>query len=307
MIRQELSILIPAYNSVCARLVRELHAESLKAGLTDFEIIVAEDGTTNRKTLGCNASVARKLDRVRHLVFPENHGRAAVRNLLAREARFDWLLFVDSHMMLPAACSERTHSFLKPYLLTEGPLLYGGYVVEADAACWKGNLRYQYEVASANINEQDARHGRLSDDYRHFHTANFLIAREVMLAHPFDETLHRYGYEDDLFGRELAAAGIPLIRIDNPLAFSSFEPNTAFMAKTEEALCSLYSLRGRMAGFSRLLCWVRLVEVFRLSAPFLYIYNRCNKKWRANLCGNSPSLLLFQLYKLGFYLSLKGA
>ena len=302
--KQQLSILIPAYNSLCCQLVKDLYEDALAAGLNAFEIVVAEDGTNDAEILRQHAQTFGQLPFVRHLVRKENVGRSAIRNLLAREARYDWLLFIDSHMSLTVASRREKGSFLRSYLSVEGDLLYGGYKVEASTDQWKHNLRFLYEKVAADINVQHPQFMASPADFRHFHTANFLIRRDIMLSHPFDEKLQRYGYEDDLFGRELSAAGLTLVRINNPLAFTTFEENSTFLAKTEQALTTLHELDERMEGYSRLLAWRSKMKRWHLVTPYLYIYRWRKEKWRAALCGDSPSVLVFQLYKLGFFLCL---
>lgn len=304
MKKNQLSILIPAYNSQCCRLVRDLYDDAIAAGLKAFEIVVAEDGSDDIVILRQHKQAFRQLPSVRHIVRQENVGRSAIRNFLAQEARYEWLLFIDSHMSFTAASLCDKGSFLRSYLSVEGELLYGGYVVEASDNRWRTFLRFRYEKASANINVQHFGRCGASNDFSHFHTANFLIRRDIMLAHPFDEKLYRYGYEDDLFGRELSEMGLSLVRVDNPLTFTTFEENAVFVNKTEQALITLHELAGRMEGFSRLLVWCKKMERWHLVTPYLYIYRWRKEKWRATLCGDSPSLLIFQLYKLGFFLSL---
>jgi len=304
---KQLSILIPAYDSLCTQLVEDLHADAVAAGLQNFEILVAEDGTNDPIVVRENEKVFQRLSHVRHRDWLKNRGRAAIRNLLAREARYEWLLFVDSHMSLTEQSRTEPGSFLKKYLDAECDLVYGGYVVEADEVMWNDNLRYRYELASAHINQQNSYCEEVPmSNFHHFHTANFLIKREILLAHPFDENLHRYGYEDDLFGRDLAQAGLKLLRIDNPLAFTTFEENEVFVEKTEQALQTLHEFAFRMEGYSRLLRLVHRMERLHLVTPYIYIYRWKKKKWRDNLLSDSPSVKCFQLYKLGYFLSLSG-
>ena len=90
----DLSILIPAYNQSCLELVRSLQQQCRAEGAS-YEIVVADDGSTDETARRENASVG-ELEGCRAIMQPQNCGRAATRNLLVRESRGDHLLFIDS-------------------------------------------------------------------------------------------------------------------------------------------------------------------------------------------------------------------
>ena len=131
-----LSILIPTYNNVCVELATSLHQQaSLLEGLS-FELLVADDGSNDSESIAANHSIER-LPHCRLLLQAKNIGRAAIRNFLAREAKGEWLLFVDSHM------SVIRDNYLSTYLSLLGDtLLYGGYELSPEGPC--DNLRYIY-------------------------------------------------------------------------------------------------------------------------------------------------------------------
>lgn len=95
-----LSILIPTYNNVCLELVRDLQAQASILSSTndlEYEILVADDGSTDKNTIEKNCEI-NGLDNCRYIERKENIGRAAIRNFLAKEAKYPWLLFIDSNM-----------------------------------------------------------------------------------------------------------------------------------------------------------------------------------------------------------------
>ena len=157
-----------------------------------------------------------------------------------------------------------------------------------------GNLRSLYEKAAEHEHTLEKRQ---QSPYQDFHTANFMIERELMLQHPFDERFRYYGYEDVLFGKAMQQAGIPITHIDNPLSFEVFEDNEAFVRKTEEGLRTLYTFREELKGYSRLLDTMSHLP----QAPLCLWHKLFGRLERQNLIGPHPSLLLFKLYKLGYY------
>ena len=289
-----LSILIPTYNDECVKLVDDLRQQAEQSGIV-FEILVGDDGSTYTEVIEKNRKIC-KWPHCHYLIQIQNIGRAAIRNFLAKEAHYDWLLFIDSDM------SMVRHDYLSRYLTMEqADVVDGGVSIVGDAAILKGNLRFKYEKASEQEHTTEIRQ---KHPYQDFHTANFLIRRDLMLAHPFDERFRYYGYEDVLLGKQLRQSKIAITHIDNPLGFSTFEENAQFILKTEEGLRTLHQFQSDLRGYSRLLT---LVEGIHL--PIILTLIRCWHKlfgkWeRKNLCGSHPSLRLFKLYKLGYYLKI---
>ena len=291
--RTELSILIPTYNGDCRRQVKELcrQAEAVD-GLT-FEVIVADDGSSDRQC----AELCREVERLPHCRFIDrgvNSGRAAIRNFLANEAQYRWLLFMDCDMTIVA------DDFIKKHLDADtNGVTYGGYVVGKGE---EGCLRYIYERQCAPQHTADERKKR---PFMHFHTCNILVPRQVMLSHPFDERFRHYGYEDVLFGKQLRKAGITISHIDNPAGFCTFEDNPHFVAKTEEGLRTLHQFRDELRGYSNMITFTEGIHLGAVRGIIRLWHRLFGPMERRNLCGSHPSLRLFKLYKLGYYMNLK--
>jgi glycosyltransferase involved in cell wall biosynthesis len=286
---KNLSILIPTYNDVCCQLVNDLQSQAAALGI-DYEIIVADDGSTDEAVLRQNRTI-NALPCCRLLERGMNSGRAVIRNVLASEARYPWLLFIDSDMTV---C--RT-DFIERYVSTVGDVVYGGLVIRHTT---RQNLRARYELSWASEHTLERRR---QSPYHDFHTANFMIRRDLMLTHPFDERFSRYGYEDVLLGKTLQMNAIGIEHIDNPLSFEIFESNAAFVSKTEEGLQTLYSFRHELRGYSRM---IDFTEQHPVVSVLIRCWHHIAKKWeRRHLCSNAPTLCVFTLYRLGYFLSLK--
>ena len=290
-----LSILIPTYNDLCVNLVDNLRQQAEAVGVM-YEILVGDDGSTDVGVVADNKQIE-QWEHCRYLIQPQNAGRAAIRNILAKEAQYDWLLFIDSDMTVVRP------DFISQYVTQEdADVIDGGVSIGGDEEILKSNLRYLYEKASEHEHTVEMRRKR---PYQDFHTANFLIRRDLMRSHPFDERFRYYGYEDVLFGKTLKADGIKIKHIDNPLGFNTFEDNPSFIAKTEEGLRTLHTFRQELRGYSRLLTFIEGIHI----PPILSLircWHRLFGKWeRRNLCGGHPSLRLFSLYKIGYYLTIK--
>lgn len=292
MIKNELSILIPTYNDVCVDLVRGLVKQCKAIKYLRYQVLVADDGSTDPAVIEANQPINGILN-CSYVVRGENCGRAITRNWLAYKARHEWLLFIDADMLL-----ERD-DFIQKYVEEdeEGGLLYGGYVVRGDEKAWKGNLRYRYEKKAEPLHTVERRE---QHPYQDFHTSNFLIMRRHYVENLLDARFKHYGYEDVLFGKVLQQKGIPIIHFNNPVAFSRFEDNAHFVAKTEEGMRTLHEFKDDLQGFSRLLDTIEKLKRKHILTYLLYIYRWRKKAWRKRLCGKNPPLVLFKLYKLGY-------
>ena len=240
----ELSILIPTRNDVCLPQVKALQRLASQVEGLRYEILVADDASDNQDVLRQNAQI-NDLENCSLLLRPENTGRAANRNHLAQQAQFEWLLFLDCNVKIP---NER---FLLNYLEAgQADVVNGGIFAEDDKAMSRHNLRYQYEkkIEPEHVAEQ-----RRNKPYQSFRTSNYMIRREIMLKHPLDESVPGYGYEDVLFGKTLCENGIPIDHIDNPVVMTHFESNENYVAKVEEAMRTLHTLRKDLSGYSPLL------------------------------------------------------
>ena len=292
-VRTEVSILIPTFNDDCYELVAELVRQASEITPLKFEILVGDDGSTDETVIKRNRQAA-TLGNCRYVRQDENAGRAAIRNFLARQARHEWLLFIDSDMGIAS------DNFLKTYLTTENTPVYGGYVVAGQPEILRDNLRYLYETTSAPRHTPKQRQKHPNHD---FHTSNFFVGRNLFLQHPLDKRFRRYGYEDIFWGKQLSDAGITIHHIDNPVVFSRFETNGQFMDKTEEGLLTLLNFRKELDGYSRLLKAREIIDRLHLKGLCEKIFRRKRDEWRASLCHRSPSLRLFRIYKLLYTLS----
>ena len=289
-----LSILIPTYNDLCVTLVDALRKQAEAAGIV-YEILVGDDGSTDNSVVAENR-IIEQWQHCHYLIQPQNIGRAAIRNLLAKEAQYDWILFIDSDMTM-----VRPDFIIKYIFWEDADVIDGGVTIGGDADALKGNLRYRYEKTSEQEHTVEIRQ---QNPYRDFHTANFFIRRDLMLSHPFDERFRYYGYEDVLFGKQLRADHIAITHIDNPMGFCTFESNPDFVSKTEEGLRTLHQFRDELRGYSRMLTLIDGIHIPLILSLIRLFHRLFGRLIRCNLCGPHPYIKLFSLYKLGYFLKL---
>lgn len=303
----DLSILLPSYNNVCVSLVQVLQrqADALRGRLGKpfrYEIIVADDGSTDAACIDANRVIGDMLH-CRYLRMEQNVGRAQIRNVLISESRGDYVLLIDSDLFL---CDD---NYLYKYATSTADVVYGGTRIggegfamvdnEANTENLKGNLRYIYEKKAEPSHRAVFRQLRPNQEIS---VCNLYARRDIMEAHPFDSRFKAYGYEDVLFGKRLAESGIEVTHIDNPVLINEFEPNSVFVKKTEEAILTLCRFEQDLEGYSNLKTKVTTLGRYIPLSLFRLWHRIMKNKEKRNLTGSKPSLLLFKLYKLGFFL-----
>ncbi|RZJ53598.1 MAG: glycosyltransferase family 2 protein [Flavobacterium sp.] len=87
-----LSILIPVYNYAVSSLVEIVYKQALECNIP-FEIICLDDAS--QFFLSENQKI-NQLKNTTYFILDKNIGRSAIRNLLARKAVYENLLFLDA-------------------------------------------------------------------------------------------------------------------------------------------------------------------------------------------------------------------
>lgn len=287
-----LSILIPNYNYNAQKLVEELHRLA-KTEDVDAEIIIGDDASTKETEWYHEVE---RLDNVHVMRETTNQGRAAIRNHLGLAAQGQWLWYIDADAQVPSDFSLKAG--LEAGALS--PVVCGGLLHPATNPNPKGTLRYKYE---READKKRSAMQRMKHPHRRLSTFNLLMRREVFLRERFDERCNKYGYEDVLFGVQLARRHIPVSHIDNPLIHIGIDTNKDFLEKTEIAMQSLYKVENMMPREGNGIVGIaRRLRRWHLDVPVRGLFKMFRAPIRANLLSSHPLLFLFQFYKLGYYL-----
>lgn len=258
-----LSVLIPVYDYHVGPLVRQLVAQ-LQPVDFPWEVRVYEDASPPGDS-DFNVELRKLADRVVYTVLAENHGRAAIRNRLAREARYDNLIFLDADGAIPA-------DFITAYApyLDSGKVISGGrFYSEERSIPGDAFLHWLY----GRKRESKPARVRSKQPYVGFQTNNFLAPRSLLLWQPFDEKAIGYGHEDTLWGWELKAKNIELLHIDNAVEHLGLEGHGTFLRKQERAVHNLKVLQNSHPDLpSRLSSLASKVAMFKFALlPLLSI------------------------------------
>ena len=295
-----ISILIPVYNCSVTDLVRDLYNQITPDG--NCEIIVLDDGS-DRACLHQNREIA-LLPNVRYLELQKNQGRVAIRNLLAQTATYPWILFIDGDSRIIR------NDFIAAYgrsLTGHMDVICGGreYAASKPQNCSLA-LHWEYGRKREKINFQK----KTLQPYGGFMSNNFLIRKPLFLTLNFENAVQGYGHEDTWIGMQLEARKAAINYIDNPVEHTGLETAETYIGKSENALRNLLKLEA-VAGPNVLR---RHVKIFRayfilkkcgLDRVVNFFYKRTQKLLRLNLKSCTPSLLVFDFYRLGYLTTLK--
>lgn len=289
------SILIPVFNYDCSLLIANLiqQGDALKAKKDfDYEIILADDHSTQQDTIKKNISALSSCKQGTYLSQNTQQGRACNRNSAIRIAKGEHLIFID--------CDAQIHDnhFLENYWNARhfASIIVGGLINPASSP--KGcELRFKYEKRAEKFRTLKY---RKENPYAHFSTFNFMAKREILSSIMFNQDITEYGYEDTLLGCELLKRKISIVHIENPLIHLGINSNKDFLKATEAAMRNLYKLPmlHSSVGPSHT---ANIIEKFRLKRLFTFFFSILLKPIQRNLLSHHPSLLLFNIYKVGYY------
>ena len=235
------------------------------------------------------------MDHCRYVLKKENTGSGATRNFLCDICRFDWMLFLDCDMDIA------DNSFISKYIGMQGePAVVNGGISIGKNPAMRHNLRYIYECEAESAHTAQKRNAM---PYREFRSTNFMIHKSIMNVCRFDEKLMRY--EDVLYGKMLKRHGFRIIHIDNPTVMNDFEENADFVRKAEKDMKTLHYFEKELQGFSRMLTFTNTLS-HKMPLGIIRLWHKLfGSIERRVLTSRHPSLYIYNLYRLGYYLSLK--
>ncbi|TDW52574.1 GT2 family glycosyltransferase [Flavobacterium sp. 270] len=293
-----LSILIPVYNYNAVSLVKELWEQCNFSGI-NFEIL-CQDDASNSVINTLNQEI-NSISNGSFFINETNLGRGKNINTLAQKAQYDWLLILDcdTFPVHKSFIQKYCHSILNQKM----NIVFGGIVYEDPKPQKEQLLRWVYghqrEALSLNQRNQNPDFTAL--------TSNLLINKEVFLAHSFDASITKYGYEDLCFFAVLKANHFEISHIENPTFHLNLETSILFLNKTKTALENLvllYNTNKISEEESKIIKAFELLQNLKLLrfTNFLFIKNK--DKIERNLLSQKPSLFLFDLYKLAYFSNL---
>lgn len=288
-----LSILIPVFNCSVYPLIKELGQQALTSGIS-YEILCYDDLSLpeyKNKNMECSA-----IPNVIYKELPKNLGRSAIRNLMASEAQYPNLLFLD--------CDGKIiqKDFIASYLgMAEYDVVIGGRVYSLmppenplHHLHWKAGSKK--EVISAKKRNETPYHSLMLN--------NLLISKKVFEELKLDESIQGYGHEDTLFGIQLKEKKASIVHIENPVLHESLDGGMEFLAKTREAVKNLaYIVNKHNKGKeTRLYKMYKKLSSLWLAGLFAFGFSVFKNRASKNLQGSRPKLFWLDLIKLYWFI-----
>lgn len=292
-----LSILIPVYNYNVFRLVENLHNQALECNIV-FEIICLDDGST--LFLAENKNI-NQLKNSHFSILDKNIGRSAIRNLLARRATYENLLFLDADT-IPVQ-----KDFLSTYIAqinNDEKVVYGGILYENTQPSKNKVLRWFYGKKREALTTSE----RNKNPYISFLTLNFLIKKSIFKKVNFNENIPNLRHEDTLFSYQLMQSKMEVIHIENPVYHLGLEDSKTFLKKSEESVIGLKNLVDSnlmSSNYVKLSHYFLLLKKYGFQSLTAFCFKTLKSFFIKQLLSKKPSLFLFDLYRLGYYCTLK--
>lgn len=204
-----ISVVIPLYNKEA--IVSRSIGSVLSQSFADFEVVVVDDGSTDR-----SAEIVRAINdpRVR-LVSQGNGGPSKARNTGVHEAKGEWIVFLDADDEMQPGALEHFHhlSVAHPHvdMFLGEVLMNNGHDVWLHTRYGEGELKSMFRAHAM---------GRLMQC-----SGSTMYRRTLCDRHPYDESIRRYEDLECLFRKykdgRLWLTDIPVATVNCQFASAS--------------------------------------------------------------------------------------
>ncbi|MDP2088840.1 MAG: glycosyltransferase [Flavobacteriaceae bacterium] len=289
-----LSVLIPSYNYNFFPLVKELHQQLNNENIS-FEIICIDDASELK--FNENDELV-NLENVSHHILEKNIGRSAIRNKLADQAVFEWLLFLDVDVF------PKDSNFIKNYIsviqnsVVES-VFCGGVVYEKNTPEISKYLRWNF----GRNREQRDLISRLKNPYKTFFSSNFLINKQLFNTINFNKEISLYGYEDVVFSLDLKKSGFIINHIENSVYHLGLESNIDYLRKTKVAIENLKLLSEKKIILNndvKLLRTYKNINMFYFDYLLGGLYQFFGRYLEKYLIKGKSKLFMFDFFKISY-------
>ena len=201
-----ISIVIPTYNRrpILEKCLDALENQSLENIISDYEVIVVDDGSTD----GTSSWIRMNRKRFAHVqLLEQNHGGPAEgRNRGVSHSKADIIVFIDSDLVVN-----------KSFLLSHVYSLMTSWNLRGDRLCFT----YGTVINTSNFEYPMSEKKKLTDSsWAYFATGNVAIDRKVLLRSGlFDTNFRLYGWEDLELGERLRKMKVKMIKCPKAVGY----------------------------------------------------------------------------------------
>lgn len=290
-----LSICIPTYNFDASALIVSLQKQ-IDVASVPVELLIIDDASDKNIQL----NIERACVTARFIALEKNIGRSRIRNFFLTYATYPYFLFLDGDSIVSS--SHFIQTYIDFIVNNNTKIVCGGRIYPEAITDRTHLLRWRYGHERESVPAEI----RCLHPHQSFMTNNVVIHRDVLQEIGFDETLQGYGHEDTLFGVRLLQNNIPVSHINNPILNGDIESNIVFVEKSESALKNLATIYQKYYS-KELITTVSLLRIYekvralKLISLYRCFYQIFKYRIRQHLLSGDASVLLFNLYKLGYF------
>ncbi len=291
-----ISICIPVFNYSITALVETL-IEQVTPLEISYELLIIDDASTDKASARSNEKLS-ALKYVTYQVLDKNSGRSAVRNLLVERAQYPFLLFLDADVL------PLQSTFLATYITAITPetqIVYGGITYQKYKPEKSKLLRWVYGRKREALSAIERR----KKPHLRFLTLNYLINKETALQLQFDESMPNQRHEDTVYAHEAKKQKCRVEHIENVVEHQGLESSDVFLEKSIASARSLAHLIGSNklnAKEIKLSQAAMYLQKCALDHLFVSIIQKLDHLFKKQLLSAQPSLIIFDLYRLYWYL-----
>ncbi len=296
------SVLIPNFNNIRIRsLLRQIFILAEYENVA-YEIILLDDGSHINELNSLYKEIG-AYPNIHCFRLPENKGRTYTRNYLAKIAKYQWLLFLDSDVI------PSNDSFLTEYVQAmqkeDSDVLFGGveykFILPNPT---NENLHWLYGLKR----EAKDVFVRKKFPYQTVISTCFAIKKDVFMSIDMPNQ-NRYGM-DYYFANQLKKMKLRVTHINSRVQIMSFNTTDDFLHKRKlsiETLHHLFEEKLISADATPLLKANQKLEKWRIKRIFHRFIGLFENSILKNLKSDKPNLFLFDLYRLNLFIRLTNA
>ena len=259
----------------------------------EFEIIAQDDAS--KSEFNVENEKINQLSNCRFIALEKNVGYRENKNIMVEMSKFDNLIILDGDCII--LNSNYIQNYINQIPFYDG--VYGGRI--HNKTCPSGNqkLRWKYGFF---IEDKDSEE-RLKNPHSSFLFNNTLIKKKCFNAVKFDSSFKKYGHDDTQFSFQLMKKKYKLHHIENPIEHNDIDSNIIYYDKTKgsiENLLVLYKSKKIDSKYMKMTRIFSQIEKLKLNFILSYGYQLIEKRIEKNLISDNPSLLVFNLFRLGY-------
>lgn len=209
-----ISIVIPLYNKEASI------AQSLKSVLSqeydDFEVVIVDDGSTD-ESVGVVEAI--NDSRIR-LIKQENGGPSKARNTGVKNAKGEWILFLDADDELEPGALEYFAKNINKHFDTS--FIFAPFY---SSRCGSKTLAFKYQEGTVENPYKEHFFGRILP-----RTGAFVCKRNLCMEEPFDEHIRRF---EDLEWLYRIYKRIRIYKLSTPVLTTNIEFSAASRARKD--------------------------------------------------------------------------